>query len=77
MHGWGVAMRLRSALIVVFWLILCLLALSLVFTIIGSTTNNDGILAAGIIGWLVTSFVAFSWLVLWIWVRTQRYKDKH
>lgn len=68
-------MRLRSALGVVFWLVLCLLALSFIFTIVGSTTNNDGILTAGIIGWLVTSFAVFSWLVLWIWARTQRYKD--
>ncbi len=65
---------MRSAIKILFWSIACLLVLSLVFTIIGSSLNYDGLLNAGIIGWLVTSFLVFAWFVLWIWTGTKRYK---
>jgi len=64
----------RRALTALFWCTAILLALSFVFTICGSAANHDGLLFAGIIGWLTTSFLVFTWLVLWMWSRTGRYR---
>jgi hypothetical protein len=65
---------MRIALKVIFWLMVCLLALSFVFTIAGSATNHDGILVAGVIGWLASSFLLFAWLVLLMLARAKRYE---
>jgi hypothetical protein len=57
-----------------FWSIPALLAVSIVLTIVGSSTNHNGMLNAGIIGWLASSAFIFAWLVLFIWTRTRKYQ---
>jgi len=64
----------RGALIVLFWSAVLLLSLSFVFTIIGSAVNQDVLLDAGIIGWLATTCLLFTWLVIWMLTRTRRYR---
>jgi hypothetical protein len=65
---------LKRAPWLLFWFIPGLLALSLVFTIFGSAADYEGILVAGIVSWLVSSFLLFAWLVLLVATRTRRYK---
>ncbi len=66
----------HRALRVFFWLTICLLAVSLLLTIIGSSGNRDAILNAGIIAWLATTCLFFVWLVLWIWSKAKRYPKR-
>ena len=66
---------MRSALRVLFWSLVSLLALSLLFTIIGSSINTQALLDTGIVGWLITCLLLFAWLVLWFWTRAKRYKS--
>jgi preprotein translocase subunit SecF len=63
----------RRVLIIFFWLVICLMAVSLLLTIIGSTENWDTVLYIGIIAWLATTCMFFAWLVLWFWSRSKRY----
>lgn len=65
---------MRSAVKVLFWSIPALLAASLVLTIMGSSTNHNGLLNAGIAGWLASSALIFVWMVLWVWTRAKRYQ---
>jgi hypothetical protein len=66
---------MRRLVKVLFWFIPAVLAVSLVMTIVGSSTNHSGLLNAGIIGWLASSAFIFVWLVLFIGTRTRRYAD--
>lgn len=65
----------RRTLAALFWTAVILLPVSFIFTIIGSAANLNGVLNAGIIGWLATSFLLFAWLVLWIWAKTETYEE--
>ncbi len=65
---------MKSAVKVTFWAIPALLAVSFVLTIVGSSINQNGLLNAGIIGWLASSAFIFVWLVLFIWTRTGKYQ---
>lgn len=69
-RGYGMK-RLLKAL---FWALPAVLAVSLVLTIVGSSTNHGGLLNAGIAGWLATSAIIFAWLVIFIWTRTEKYR---
>ncbi len=66
----------HRALVVFFWIIICLLAVSLLLTIVGSSYNNDAILNAGIIAWLTTTFLFFVWLVIWFWSKAKKYRKR-
>lgn len=67
---------MKSALKITLWILILLLALSFVFTIVGSALNHDGFLNAGIIAWLITSSLFFAWLVVTMLARTRRYKKR-
>ena len=67
---------MKSALKVTLLIMVLLLALSFVFTIVGSASNHDGLLNTGIIAWLVTSLLFFIWLVITMLARTRRYKKQ-
>ena len=59
---------------ILFFALLCALLLALVFTIFGSSTGHDGLLAAGIIGWFATTCLLFALVVLAVWTGRKRYE---
>jgi hypothetical protein len=65
---------MKALIKMLFILVVCVLILALVFTIIGSSTGHDGLLATGIIMWLAASCLLFACMVLAIWTRRKRYE---
>jgi hypothetical protein len=64
---------MKAALKILFSSVPGALILAFAFTIIGSFTNHDGLLGAGVIAWLAGSFMFFAWLVILMWARRKKY----